>query len=217
MVASQVTFVFGQIKKQNVKSKIKEITVFYTSAEIEREANVNLKKGMNKLIYSNITPKLKKESIYAIIDDNIDVVSVNTHKKVIYPDKEKINLLKDSVLIISEKINSVSTEINILNKRISVLDANSNYTSYNKADVNQIIELNNYYDKQIREIYKSLNDNNKTLQKLNNLKQKTEIKLDKIKNTAVKYDGMEIELVLLAKKDLSASNIKLKYIVGGTG
>ena len=207
----------AQIKKQEVKSKINEITVFYTSAEIEREATVNLKKGMNKLVYSNITPKINKESIYAIVNKGIDVVSINTHKKVIYPDRKRIDNLSDSVKQISKNINKIKTELIILNKQIAVLDDNSDYSSRKDLSVNQIIEFTKYYDNKIRSIYKNINQNKDKLEQLENKYQITTNKLNQLKSTAVRYDNMVIELVVLTKKETKLTNVKLKYLVGGTG
>ena len=118
-VVLQASLLFGQMKTQSVKSEISEITVFFTGAEIERQAKINLKEGMNKLIYSGITPKLKKESIYALTEKGVDVVSVNTHKKVIFPDRKRINNLKDSIDNLTKKIVGIQTELNILNKKMS--------------------------------------------------------------------------------------------------
>ncbi len=217
IVAFQVSSLFGQMKTQSVKSEIGEITVFFTGAEIERQAKINLKKGMNKLIYSGITPKLKKESIYALTEEGVDVVSVNTHKKVIFPDRKKINNLKDSVDNLSKRIEGVQTELNILNKNMRVLDENSNYASYQNPTVDDVVKLTEYYNKKVREIYNAINENTNKLQKMEKIKQKTIARLNQIKATAVKYDGMEIELVLLVKKDISGSKINLKYLVGGAG
>jgi len=208
---------FAQIKKQNVKSKINGITVFYTSAEIERDAKINLKKGMNKLIYSNITPKIRKESIYAIVDNGIDIVSINTHKKVIYPDRKKIQNLSDSVKQISKNISLIKTELTILNKQIVVLDDNSDYSSRRDLDVNQVIEFTKYYDNKIRSIYNNINLNKNKLEQLENTHQITINKLNQVKSSAVQYDNMVIELVVLAKKETKLTNIKIKYLVGGTG
>jgi len=217
IVAFLSNSLIAQIKKQNVKSKINEITVFYTSAEIERDAKVNLKKGMNKLVYSNITPKIKKESIYAIVNSGIDIVSINTHKKAVYPDRKKIKSLSDSIKIISKQIKLIKTELTILNKQAIVLDDNSDYSSRRDLSVSQVIEFTKYYDNKIRSIYKKINFNQNKLEQLENTHQIAINKLSQLKSTSVRYDNMVIELVVLAKKEIKLTNVKLKYLVGGTG
>ena len=217
LTLTQIGLVFGQIKKQNIKSSITEITVFYTSAEIERYAEVSLKKGMNKLIYSDITTKIKKESIYAITPSGVDVVSINTRKKVIYPDRKRIQQMEDSISHISDRIDDIKTELIILNKSMEVLEINANYSNNSNTNVEDVIKFTEYFDAKIRKIYQAINDNNNKQNELEKVKIQTQQKLLQIKSTAVKYNGMEIELILHAKSEMNKSKLKLKYIVGGAG
>lgn len=217
LTLTQIGLVFGQIKKQNIKSSITEITVFYTSAEIERYAEVSLKKGMNKLIYSDITTKIKKESIYAITPSGVDVVSINTRKKVIYPDRKRIQQMEDSISHISDRIDDIKTELIILNKSMEVLEINANYSNNSNTNVEDVIKFTEYFDAKIRKIYQAINDNNNKQNELEKVKVQTQQKLLQIKSTAVKYNGMEIELILHAKSEMNKSKLKLKYIVGGAG
>jgi uncharacterized protein DUF4140 len=70
---------FSQIANQTVTSKIEKVTVFLQGAQVERSAQQNLKAGKYNIVFSDISPKVDKQSIQLKADGKLTVLSV-THQ-----------------------------------------------------------------------------------------------------------------------------------------
>ena len=53
--------------EKDIKSKVKDVTIFLTGAQVNREGSVSISKGQNEIIFTGISPLLKRESIRQIL------------------------------------------------------------------------------------------------------------------------------------------------------
>lgn len=69
--------VAGAEKELTINSKIKAVTVFVQGAEINRTAKVTLAKGVNKVVFSDLTPYLDRNTIQLGGKGAFTILSVN--------------------------------------------------------------------------------------------------------------------------------------------
>ncbi len=71
--------VFSQEKEHEVKSEIKNVTVFYKGAQISREAKTQISSGKYVLKLIKLSPYIDKKSIQIKGSSDFEILSVNHH------------------------------------------------------------------------------------------------------------------------------------------
>ena len=65
--ATLVAILIGPVAKADteikVKSKVENVTVFLSGAQVHRKGRFELKKGTNKVIFEGISPNINRNSI----------------------------------------------------------------------------------------------------------------------------------------------------------
>ena len=69
-----------------VKSKIENVTVFLSGAQVHRKGRFVLKKGTNKIVFEGISPNINKNSIQVKGKGNYIILDVS--HKIFYPKPE---------------------------------------------------------------------------------------------------------------------------------
>lgn len=94
-----ITFIFLNASffgaEKSVKSTINEVVVFLNGAQVTRTANYTIPQGTQELIFKDVTPLLKKESIQVTGEGNFTILSVNhqiSYDKQEPPKEEVLNL-----------------------------------------------------------------------------------------------------------------------------
>ena len=170
----------AQENKFNTTSEVKKVTVFLTGAELNHEVKIKLKKGKNIVTFTGLSPRLDERSINLTPGSSeVNVLYINTHTNYLdeKKDNEKIQNLKDSVMLYKDKLallkfeqDALETEKSLLFKNqsiggqagVSIVDVEKSADFYRKrsSEINQLIFKNNKiklkYDKQRAQYQKQL-------------------------------------------------------------
>ena len=63
--------------EKEVKSTVKNVTVFLSGAQVTRTGNISVAKGRSVLLFNNISPNIDKQSIQVVITHGIKVLAVS--------------------------------------------------------------------------------------------------------------------------------------------
>src|SRR5436190_24379002 len=92
-----------------IDSKINEVTVYLTGAEVRHSANVHLKTGMNRLIFSGLSRYMEPNSVRVSMEGDIEISSVSTETNFLNLEKpdQRIVHLNDTIVIMEDAITSI--------------------------------------------------------------------------------------------------------------
>lgn len=157
----------AQVK--TVESKVIEATVFKDRAMVTRSSNVELHKGVNEIVFSDLTTDIKDESVHISAEGNgqVKILDVKVERRFTAEiRKEKINELQ-------KEINSLKNELKIATDKISVYNSKLEFIASLKAEAvkysNQKIllstsspkewtDLLNFIDVNLTEIYAGIRE-----------------------------------------------------------
>ncbi|MEL7532909.1 MAG: mucoidy inhibitor MuiA family protein [Bacteroidota bacterium] len=66
---------------QNIPSEISRVTVYPNQAEVERQAEVELKAGSHELVFAHLTDKLNPQSVQVLASDNLWLFDIRTERQ----------------------------------------------------------------------------------------------------------------------------------------
>lgn len=147
-----------------VKSDIKKIKLFLTSAEITHQNNVKLQKGRNRLIYTGISAFANPQSIQFLSAAPYRLISFSTEMDFLAAEQfnPRIVRLKDSLMLIMDEMqlntdirSSYEAELAVLNTNRDLKGANANLT------VAQIKDAADFYRTRTLEVNKQISKLNK--------------------------------------------------------
>ena len=123
MIAFQ-SFSTAQTEKE-IKSKISNVTVYSSGAQVERTASFDIQQGKSLLAFKNLSPYINKESIRVDGDGNYTILNVqlqNDYLNQLEKTKE-INDLNAGIQQYQDKIEDEETWIKILTEKLEFLKA----------------------------------------------------------------------------------------------
>ena len=152
-----------------VESKVIEATVFKDRAMVTRSADVNLQKGENTIIFSELTTDIKDESvrISAAGNGEIKILDVKVERKF------TTEIRKESSNELQKKIDALKSEMLIASDQIAIYDSKKQFIESLKAEsvkyANQKIlsstnstkewtDILNFVDKNLKEIYSGIRE-----------------------------------------------------------
>jgi len=207
-------FVTPAMAQTIVKSKIKNVTVFLSGAQIYRTASASLKKGRTDIVFSGLSTYLIPNSIQVKGKGNFTIMSV--HHQINYLKKSKldrrIKQMQDSVILLSEKNNLQKQYYNALNQELQMLLANKSIGgSNNGVSVNELKTMADFYRTRLKDIYTRMfninAENKKRSQQISKLKQQ-------IQQSRANYQTQVSEVVLdLDVKEATQAKFMFNYIV----
>ncbi|WP_282037164.1 mucoidy inhibitor MuiA family protein [Saccharicrinis aurantiacus] len=200
--------------KQEISSKIKQVTVFTRGAQIEREASCNIESGKSEITLIGLSPYIKKESIQIKSDGSFTILNVQQTTDFIneLDKQEHINELRNEINAIQLKIDEENLGINIINEKLSFLTNNKKIITEGIVISAQSFEsLNNIYGSK----YESLSIEKFKKQQQIKEYQKSKAKLQNQMNGA--YNTKDIPSGIITIIINSPSNkkatIKFNYMV----
>jgi len=207
------TYVFGQTEKE-VKSKITNVAVYTSGAQVERDASIELQPGKSILTFKNLSPYIRKESIRVDGDGNYTILNVqlqNDYLNKLEKSKE-VNDLRSGIEQFSNKIEDEETWIKILNEKLEFLKSNKSISGKDQS-VNPEVFKSLYqiygdnYEKYSLEILKR--------KRLISVYTKEAEKLENQLNTLTSQNELPsgIITVLVDSKKIQSSTIQLSYLV----
>ncbi|BDD09086.1 hypothetical protein FUAX_15180 [Fulvitalea axinellae] len=209
---------FGQTKTQNIKSKIKDVTVFLSGAQIYREAKVTCPPGKRTLVFDNLPASLRPKSVQVGGQGDFTILSVNFNKNYLATPKpeNKTRELKAKAKKLEYRIEETEAKIKAFGDEHQLLTANRNLGGKDSGlDINQLKAAADFYRTRLNEILQS------TIQ----LKQQVKTDRDqlrRIKNELAKLHGPAGKsvgqvLVTVTSKRGFSTKMALGYFIDGAG
>ncbi len=146
---------FASYSQIMVGSEIKEVTVFLNGAQINREAKIQLKKGINEIVFENLSQYLNANSIQLKSQDNFTIVSVNSKTNFIKrtvegPEVEETKKKWDKL---QSEMELVLNEIQLLSTKKSMILTNKTVGSKNALfDIDALYDLSDYYASELLDL-----------------------------------------------------------------
>lgn len=203
---------------QKIKSKIKEVTVFLTGGEISREAEVNLKEGRNKLIYTGISTVIDKKSIQFVAPEGVNLISVSTELDYLNlaEQEPRIKTLEDSLTLhkllkidLTNEREAFQAEMNLLRSNISIKGSQQNLSA------EELRTMAEYYRSRIMSLNKIISEYDRNISSENQKIVKVNQQLSELNYVEMTHSNQVIVLVDVDK------NIKvptqLKYVISNCG
>lgn len=125
----------------DLKTKIANVTVFQTGAQVKRVGTTNLSVGKHDIVIRDATPLLKKESIQIKGEGNFTIISVNYQVNLddTKQDKTKWKELEAKEKDLKKKMEDLSVRIEVLrNEESIILNLKSVSTSTEGITVEQV-------------------------------------------------------------------------------
>ena len=213
------SFAFSEeVKTQKVSSKIQEVTVFLTGGEVHRTANVKLKKGRNKLVFTQISTVADNKSIQFSSMVNLNLVSVSSEidyinrlgqNKRIVVIRDSIQLLKDETLNLQNEKSAFQSERQLLEQNRSIKGDQKNLS------VEELSAMATFFRKRMMEINKAMSAYDWRIRDLNTLKYRYENQLTEL-NYKETIKSNQIIIIVDSEVDQTA-DLDLKYMVSNCG
>jgi hypothetical protein len=121
-------FSINSFAENNTISTAKEIVLYPQGAQVTRVAKVELKKGKNEIVISNLSPFINTSSIQVNGNGNYTIASVS-HKYNFLEEEQK----KNQLTILKSKVDSIVNEINIQNAYLTVAIEQENMLIKNQS------------------------------------------------------------------------------------
>lgn len=225
LLVASTSVVLGAKIEKKIPSKINSVTVYLNGAQVQRKGRVALKKGINKLIFQDVSPFLNPKTIQ--VSGLGDYIILDSKKTIQYPEpierKEipskitfQIKKMKDSIKILNFERTNVSAKLNHLNTERKYILANKIYykdtlpvlkesLAYLRKQLFEITELEHDLKVKNDQIQQQIIAINNRLKDLNNY-QNNNKPIDNRKPIH------QIEVMVQAKKELSGS-MTISYFV----
>jgi len=168
--------------QDTISSQIEEVILFYDQALVTRKAKVEVKEGLNELIFEIEAFSIDKDSIQAVIYGNGELYSVQlkeTHTKDV--SQKKIKDLTDKIEKLKDQRKILKDEAKVLNKKNKFLDS---IIEFSKTQVPKDLKTN----------FPKTDDLQKTLEFLGNSYRNIDSGLE---NLRIEIRNLDKEIVVL--------------------
>lgn len=145
----------SSIDTLTVSSKIKEVTVFFSGAEVSRQVPVKLTKGKYLLVLEELPQEINPQSIQVSSIPNVSILAVKHEFHVPDEDKKDARIKELDFLIenINNELSTIADNNEVLTIEEQLLRDNSVFQQRNsKASVSDIKEAADFYRSRITEI-----------------------------------------------------------------
>jgi len=205
------------IKQQEIKTKVDEVTVFIENAQITRKKTISLTKGVSVLKFNNLSPFIEPKSVQVKATGNITVLAVNHQQNHLNNLKKPSYLieLETSLKTVKEKINLEKIYLSIVTDEVLFLHENIKIGGNEAVNITDLKEAYIFYSKKLTSLRLKEIERKKTLIKL----QQEEINIKKQITTVSSkkvFSSGEI-LVKIEAKNSTSIDLELSYIVKNAG
>lgn len=214
----------GYTAEIEVKSEINEISVYDSSALINRVTHLELDKGAYTAIFSNIIPEVDENSLRVSAEGTANIKLFGAQVKREYLEEvpsERIKQLNEEIQKLEDEITRMQNLKTILTEKKKFL---SSITLFSNTQIPQdlitnmpeISDLENiliFLDKELRDIYTQTLDCELEIRGLNNKLETLKSELSQISGVQRKLKrSIMVELEVLKE---GATDLKVSYLVGG--
>lgn len=210
----------AQIKvyDQTLESKIKDVKVYMTGAEIERTPSLSLKKGRNKLIFKNISAFADASSIQFNVEGKYRIISMNTEMDYLNIKKKntRIQRLSDSVTLLSNQLAVLNDEEDALRAELDILKSNKSIKGKDATlSVQELKDMADFVRVRTLRIKKDMTKNTSEQSKIRSTKYNVQAQLNEL-NYSETNRSNQIIIIIDTDTELKAQST-LKYVVSNCG
>jgi hypothetical protein len=211
-------FAFSQtFKEKELKTEIKEVTVFLNAAQIFESGTTVIAPGKTILRINNLSPHLDEKSIHVKSEGEYTILSVNhrfNYLKELRKD-DKIDSLRKLVQEIDAEITRESAKLEVLSMKYTLLNENRSFGGESGTNITQLKQALDLFDAEVTKIKEQQIRSNKFIALKHQEKQKLELELREI-NEQLSLPTSEIEIRVSAEKQETAT-FKITYLVANAG
>lgn len=186
-------FIYAQ-KPVFASAKVKNVTVYFNSAEISQTTSATLPKGTSEIVIKNVADYLNENTVQIGAPSTVTVLSVQFTNNYIseYEIDENspaIKKVRDSIFLIEKEIKKVNNSKITESKTIELLDKNQQVSGLNSGlNVLELTKMVDYYKITRNQISNNIDVLDEKTKKLNellsNLRNKLEINTQKEEKTS---------------------------------
>lgn len=213
IISLNVNFSFAQSNEIHLFSKPKEVTVYPKGAMVNYQFNVNLKKGINRLIIDSLPSELDKDLILTSLSgENVIVISeyVQNYDVVTFESKA-IKTLKDTINNIKLKLNEIKAMIEGLrHEKILLADIKFEQKSDKNNQFKEILDSSPFLSKRISEILAEINKLENTKDVVEEKLKELEFKLEILNNALFLSNNYQVILEVNAES-ANTSTLNFTY------
>lgn len=210
---------FGQdFKEKELKTGIKEVTVFLTGAQIFETGETIVAGGKTLLKIKNLSPFLDDKSIQVNAEGDFTILSVN-HKMNYLSELEKsdeIDSLRKLIESVELTISKENARLEVLKEKLSLLNENKNLGGQNTSvSIVQLKQAIDFYESEISKIKEEEINIRKTIE----LKIQEQTRLEnqlREKNQQNVLPSSEIEVRISADSQVNGK-FQITYLVANAG
>jgi uncharacterized protein (TIGR02231 family) len=200
------------------ESKISEVTVYLSGAQITREAKVTVSPGKNEVVLEHLEEGINPATIQVTAPPEILLTRV-THE-VNYlksADKPKrILQLEDSLKFFQNKISLEQNEINVLNQEKAMILANQSLRGDdNGVNVAELQKAADFFRTRLTDIHQRMYDNGERQKKFNEHLARIENQMNELN---YRENQPSNDVVVFCESKLATTyTLRLRYVVSGAG
>lgn len=208
----------GVHAQTNQKLSLENATVFISGAELSSTARINLVKGENEFLFSNVAGNINIQSITVGATNGVVVESVTFQNNYISDDNlsPRVKEIKDSIELMTQRRQPVSNKIAALDEQIAVLQANRKVGGDNTGL--SVAELTKMLDLVGNKMEACLNQKNKEQDNLKKIDERIAVLNKQLAEEQKRnYQPGGQLLVKFYAKESTGSNIAISYVVPNAG
>ncbi len=210
------SIVFPSDKK--VPSKINEVTVYLSGAEITRKASCVLKEGMNEIVFTGLSHKIDESSIQISGLNAVSILSIEYDLNYLEKSESDPQLKEWQTQLeaFEYDITLLKNLITGLQEEEKVITTNRMVSTDNQAlSLEKVKEISQYYRQRITAIKNEIFKTHLKINELNKEKIALQQQMAEVNNSPEKEQG-EITIKFDAPIDIQL-NLTLKYLVADAG
>ncbi|MCX6295482.1 MAG: mucoidy inhibitor MuiA family protein [Bacteroidetes bacterium] len=211
---------FAQLNEttQEVNTPVHSVIIYLYGAEVSQNKMVTLSPGRNKIIFTNLSPKLDSKSIQVSASGNVSILAISDAINYMSDQKEsnRIKQLKDSVTILSDGITLANNDKDAYVTEKNMLLKNESIGGTDKGvAITELKLAADFYRTRIKEINSEISKLDKKNISLQETLNKVNQQLDEL-DSKNNQPTSEIS-ILISSTAKTTSTIDLKYLVSDAG
>jgi uncharacterized protein (TIGR02231 family) len=217
-VISVMVFLSVEVNAINVKSEIKEVTVYQQNAKITRESSVSISPGITEIVLEDLTSSIMQNSLQVEIDGKAILLSATSRINYMSGRKEspRINVLKDSLDLVDNEIYWLQNQKIVYQGEEKVINDNNKLGSEQEGlNVEELKQLVIFYRSRLLEVKKEVLNIDKKVQELKLVKSRIENQLSELNSSRNKPTG---EIVInVSANILTKIWLRVSYVTPNAG
>ena len=218
LVISTLILQAQEILEKEIKTQIDEVTVFINGAQINRQKDIELNKGISLLKFEGLSPFIDDKSIQLKANGDLNVLSVSFQKNFLAQAKksEQMESFEQKLKVLDDQIRLEKTYLEVLKEELDFLKENRDIGGKNtELMLSNLKATADYYAEKITSIKLKEIERNEKLEKLYKQRNDLQNQINTL-STLIDFPTGEIWVKVEAKTTHQAY-FSLDYLVGNAG